>query len=410
MRSLGGAVIPMQTNLDKITYLVGNEEILTNAPGVPVLPMFSDKALEFMATLSREILKDRRTKHNVDVASYAYWIRKAALVNAKKRHSDYQNRLGRGVAIHIAPSNVPVNFAVSMTSSILAGNITIIRVSNKQFEQVDIICDAMNRLLNDECSDMKPYFCLIRYEHDEEITQFLSDICDIRIIWGGNQTIETIRRAKLPARAIEMAFADRHSIAVIDADFYLKQDSDEIAKKFYTDTYYSDQNACSSPRLVVWMGDNIEEARKQFWDSLHERVISEYDIKPIQAVDKYASLCMLGMERNGVKLVSDDNLVVRVELDKLDSEVMDYKNGGGYFFEYCAKELKEIVPVLTKKCQTISVLGVEKKLIRDLVFEYGVRGVDRIVPLGETMGLEFIWDGFKMIENMSRFVYTGDYR
>jgi hypothetical protein len=25
------------------------------------------------------------------------------------------------------------------------------------------------------------------------------------------------------------------------------------------------------------------------------------------------------------------------------------------------------------------------------------------------MGLEFIWDGYKMIESMSRFVYMGDY-
>lgn len=48
-----------------------------------------------------------------------------------------------------------MNFAVSMTSSILAGNITIIRVSNKPFEQVDIICDAMNALINGEYGNMK---------------------------------------------------------------------------------------------------------------------------------------------------------------------------------------------------------------------------------------------------------------
>lgn len=51
-----------------------------------------------------------------------------------------------------------------------------------------------------------------------------------------------------------------------------------------------------------------------------------------------------------------------------------------------------------------------KKEVLNVVYKYGVRGVDRIVPLGQTMGLEFIWDGFKMIETMSRFIYTGDYR
>ena len=47
--------------------------------------------------------------------------------------------------------------------------------------------------------------------------------------------------------------------------------------------------------------------------------------------------------------------------------------------------------------------------MKDVVYRNGVRGVDRIVELGQTMGLEFIWDGYKMIETMSRFVYTGEY-
>lgn len=409
MPNLGGVAILMQIDLNKITYLVGSESILMDAVNTPALPMFSEKAVRFMSALSREILKDKRTRRNVDVTSYAYWIRNSSLEKTKERHLDYQNRIGRGVAFHVAPSNVPVNFAVSMTSSVLAGNVSVIRVSNKRFEQVEIVCDAMNRLLEKEYNDMQPYFCLIRYEHDDDITQFLSDICDIRIVWGGNQTIETIRRAQLPPRAIEMTFADRHSLAIIDSDFYLEQNAEEIAKGFYTDTYYTDQNACSSPRLVVWTGNQTTKAQERFWKSLHEKVVLEYEMKPIQAVDKYASLCMLGMEREGVKLISDDNYIVRVQLDRLDSQVMEYKNAGGYFFEYCAKELKEILPVLTKKCQTISVLGIDKKDIRKLVFDYGVRGVDRIVPLGETMGLEFIWDGYKMIENMTRFVYTGEY-
>ena len=36
--------------------------------------------------------------------------------------------------------------------------------------------------------------------------------------------------------------------------------------------------------------------------------------------------------------------------------------------------------------------------------ENGVRGVDRIVPLGKTMELEFFWDGLDMIDAMSRYV------
>lgn len=402
-------MIRMQINTNSLDFLVGNKDVLNSMEQTAALPMFSQEAIDFLADLSRELLKDARTRACVDVTSYAYWIRKASIEGVKEKHKDYKSRIGRGIAFHIAPSNVPVNFAVSMTSSLLAGNCTIIRVSNKSFIQVEIICDAINKLLNTVHENMRKYFCIVRYEHSDEITSALSSICDVRIIWGGDRTIEIIRRASLPVRAIEMAFADRHSIAIINSDVYLKCDADKIAKGFYTDTYYSDQNACSSPRLVMWTGKNVEEARNRFWKRLCDLVKRDYDMKAIQAVDKYTSMCMLGMKENGNKIISEDNYVVRIEVNKLNSELMEYKNGGGYFFEYIAESLDEIVPILDKKCQTISVLGVEKEEVKNIVFKYGVRGVDRIVELGQTMGLEFIWDGYKMIENMSRFVYTGDY-
>lgn len=398
----------MQINSDNIDYLVGDSEILTNIPDISSLPMFSDNVIEFLNALSRKLQKDRRSKGLTDVLSYAFWIRKASVIRARDKHLGYENRIGRGVAFHIAPSNVPVNFAVSMTSSILAGNASIIRVSNSKFLQVDVICDAIRELLENEYIELKPYFCIIRYEHSEKITTEISSICDLRIIWGGNQTIEKIRRSPLPPRSIEMTFADRHSIAVIETSEYLKKDASEIARGFYIDTYYTDQNACSSPRLIVWIGSKVEEARSIFWKELGKLVHNDYDMKPIQAIDKYSSLCKLGMADKGYHLVSDDNFIVRVEVDSLTNELMNFKDGGGFFFEYIAKDLSEIVPVLTKQCQTVSVLGISKSDIKRIVFNNGVRGVDRIVDLGQTMGLEFVWDGYKMIESMSRVVYVGD--
>lgn len=405
MQNLGGAVIPMQISTTKIEYLVGNENILENMLKVAALPMFSHKMMSFLEDLSRTLLNQPGIKEYVDVMSYAYWIRKTSLEEAKKRHYDYENRMGRGVAFHIAPSNVPVNFAVSMTSALLAGNACVIRVSNKDFQQVTIICNAINFLLETTYQDLKPYFCIIRYEHDEKITQYITSMCDVRIIWGGDRTIRQVRQAQLPPRAVEMTFSDRHSIAIIDAETYMEEDAEKVAKAFFTDTYYTDQNACSSPRLVVWMGNHIQDAQERFWEALRRYVESEYTIAPIQAVDKYAAFCRLGMENLNVRLVSQDNYVVRVKVEKISQSLMEYKCGSGYFFEYEAKDLKEVLPVLDKKCQTVSVMGIDKRSVKDFVFENGVRGVDRIVPLGETMGLEFIWDGYKMIEAMTRYIY-----
>ena len=401
---------------NKIKYLVGNEVVVKCSAETPALPMFSDKAVNFLSELSKELLSISGIRNHMDVMSYAYWIRKASLEQARKEFvRDDVARIGRGVAYHIAPSNVPVNFAVSMTSALLAGNICIVRVSNKEFEEVDIICSAINRIFEKpEFAEMRRYICIVRYEHSDEITAYLSSLCDIRIIWGGNRTIQQIRKSPIPPRAIEMCFADRHSVAVIDTAEYLKaaQDSGsdfvkDIAKKFYTDTYYTDQNACSSPRIVAWMNNSgeIETAKRLFWDALEKEVSERYEFQPIQAVDKLSMATELSMKKDGVRLTQKDNKLFIVDIEALSADVMDYKMSGGYFFQYTADSLSDIIPILGKKCQTIAVLGIDKRSVVDFVLDKGVRGVDRVVDIGDTMGLEFTWDGFRMIEAMSRVVY-----
>ena len=400
--------------LDKISYLVGNKDILLNSSVIPAFRVFSNEIVGFLSDLSRELLSIKGIRQHQDVLSYAYWIRKASIEKEKESY-DLEHRLGRGVAFHIAPSNVPVNFAVSMTSSLLAGNITVIRVSNKQFEEVSIICDAINKVLErSEHEAVRSHICIIRYDHSDEISAFLSSICDVRVIWGGDRTIREIRKFPIPSRAIEMCFADRHSIAIIDPDAYLKMDASEIADKFYTDTYYSDQNACSSPRIVIWTKES-REAKKRFWDALKTKVDKEYEMSPIQAVDKQSVFAELAMKSGSISLYKEgqfddsDNKIIVVDADSLalsDNEtIMDYKMGGGYFFQYTVSSLDEIVPILNKKCQTVAVLGLDKNDIVNFLMKKGVRGIDRVVNVGDTMGLEFIWDGYNMIESMSREVY-----
>jgi hypothetical protein len=396
----------MQQNTDKITFLVGDEEILENMQYEPVRPLFDERTTGFLNDLSAVLLSDRVCKTFPDIVSYAFWIRRANLMKEKERFLSRPQKMGRGLAFHITPSNVPVNFAVSMTSALLAGNPCVLRVSNKEFKQVDLITAAIKRLLKEKYSDLQRLLCILRYDYDDGISAWLSRMCDIRIIWGGDSTIEKMRQFPLQPRGIELTFADRHSIAVIQAEEYLKRDGEKIADMFYTDTYYTDQNACSSPRLVIWMGERIDEAREKFWKLLEQKVKKEYEFSPVLAVDKYEKFCELAVRMGKhVCLEENGNVCMRVQTDKLTSDMMSYKMYGGYFFEYQAEKLQEMLPVLTKSCQTIAYLGISPEEILDVVKTSGVRGVDRVVPFGHTMDLSFFWDGNDMIESMSRYVY-----
>lgn len=391
-----------------VRFLVGDVDRLESVKYVPVKTMFDEQIVEFLGALSKEIMHMPEAKAFSDVMSYAFWIRRQSITKVQERYTG-REKIGRGVAFHIAPSNVAVNFAVSFTSALLAGNPCIVRVSNKEFEQVSIITRAINKILDNGYQDIKKYLVIIRYDHNREITDWLSGICDIRIVWGGNRTLYEVRESALPPRAIELAFPDRHSLAIINSDEYMKRDAKKIADLFYIDTYFTDQNACSSPRLLVWMGTNVEEAKERFYGYLAKKLEADYEMAPILAIDKWNAFCEYAAIHGGVTRQGTDNVLMRVKLDGVSADMMDYKMGGGYFFEYTTERLDDLVPVLGKACQTISYLGIEPKQIYDIVKKYGVRGVDRIVPIGHTMDLTFVWDGYDMIDTMSRYIDIHQY-
>ena len=392
----------MHQVFDNIKFLVGNREILEQMESVQVLPLFSDKVLSFLDCLSKTLMRSREAKKYPDVIAYAFWIRRASLERAALQYKSENHKMGRGVAFQIAPSNIPVQFAVSMTYALTAGNASIVRISDKKFEQVDIICGAIQSIVYDIYPEIAPYICIVRYDHDDEITQTLSDMCDVRMIWGGNNTIASIRKATINARCIDLGFADRYSIAIIDSDDYLKKDAFLLANDFYNDTYFSDQNACSSPRLVIWTGSKILEAKKIFWSVLEKIVSEKYMMEPICSSDKLLKTAICAAKYPGIREVKKDNMLVRVELPILYDDIMNYKGNCGYFFEYNTDNLQDIVPILKKDCQTIAYIGEIEEKLRKIINDNGVKGVDRIIPVGHTADIVFVWDGLDLPNVLSR--------
>lgn len=395
----------MQQEFDGVTFLVGDDDVLLNMEITPVLPIFSDKVREFLSILSNELLHNNNAKQFGDVIAYAFWIRKTAIDKECEKYDSGISRVGRGIAFQIAPSNIPIQFAVSMTYALISGNISVVRVSKRKYVQIDIICDTINKVIEEKCKWMRQYICIIRYEHDNLLTQWLSNKCDIRVIWGGNDTIEQIRKIPIRPRTIELGFADRYSIAIINSDEYLNSDYKVFARDFYNDTYYTDQNACSSSRLLVWVGNNIYKAQEIFWESLVKEVNDRYSLSEIAGSEKLLNTVVCASQHPNIKEIRYNNAVVRVKLMQLYEDIMDYKGNCGYFFEYEANDLKDIVPLLKKECQTVTFFGKTlEEDIHTIVEDYGVRGVDRIVPIGHSMDLSFIWDGFDLPITLSRIV------
>ena len=400
MRRSGGAVILMQLSFNELQYIIGNPELVEMMPGLRVMHPFDDGVIAFLNDLSTILRKNREYS---DVATFGFWCRKGALMQEKTKYDDVKDRFGKGIVFHSTPSNVPVNFAFSFATGLLAGNANIVRLPGKPFEQVTIICDAIRDLLETTHKDLAPYIVFVKFPPVKEITDVFSNLCNVRVIWGGDMTVEELRQSKIPARTTEITFADRHSIAVIDADAYLAAEcKDSIIQSFYIDTYYSDQNACTAPRIIFWQGKNNTEAKEDFWKRVHELVKSKYVLAAVQAVGKLNAMYSVASQKSVRLCDSEDMYITRLDVDQIDKDLMNYKYNSGFYFEKDINALSDIVNICDIRCQTVTYYGIKEEDFRAFLEETSPVGIDRIVPMGKSMDFTLVWDGYDLIRQMSR--------
>jgi hypothetical protein len=361
--------------------------------------------LEFLNDLSKPLT---RVRDYSEVATFGFWCRKSALLHEKARYDDLHLRLGRGLVFHSTPSNVPVNFAFSFAAGLLAGNANIVRLPGKDFEQVSVITEAIKTLLGSQHASLAPYVCFVKYPPDRALHDQFSAVCDVRVIWGGDATISELRQSPLKPRATELTFADRYSIAVINADEYLKAaDKPAIAQSFYNDTYFSDQNACTAPRLVFWLGESKDDAKGVFWEHLRTLAREKYELAPVQAVGKLAAFYKAAANLPVSLVGAEDSYVTRVKVDALSAGLMQYKYNSGFFFEHDINSLADILPICGERLQTLAYYGLGQEEIAAFIAGHRPRGLDRAVTLGKSMDFSLVWDGQDLIRAMSRKTTVG---
>jgi hypothetical protein len=159
--------------------------------------------------------------------------------------------------------------------------------------------------------------------------------------------------------------------------------------------------------LLIWLGNkkNVSKAKSIFWDSLYEFIKLNYIVQPVIAVDKLTSFYNQSVHMNQVtKTVTPDNLLWRVELKDLAKNIDEYRCTSGYFSEYHATSLSEIKKIIDRKYQTLSYYGISKEELNKFIMDEKPKGIDRIVPIGKTTDFSLTWDGFSLIETLSRVI------
>jgi acyl-CoA reductase-like NAD-dependent aldehyde dehydrogenase len=394
----------MTTVMSTLSYVPVYDEspALDDLVRLPALEPFGATVVSFVNAFSKSMLAAPEARAYPELAALAFWLRRSSVEKLKRHALDASRiRVPRGVAFHVAPANVDTIFIYSWFLSLLCGNTNIVRVSSKPSEQAHVILEIIGKLFSQrEFADVRNRSLIVQYGHDAQVNALFSSHCDVRLVWGGDQTINEIRKTPLPPTAIEMTFANKYSFAVIDAEAVVNSDDarrQSLADAFYNDAYWFAQMACSSPRMIVWMNSDqhiVQQARDLFWAKLQKRIdAGDSGLDMSDFVNKRVAVDSLAMHEQVQVEQNPSNDISRVWLPKPEIHE-ELHCGGGLFFESSILDLEELLPLLSRKIQTVSYAGISIERWREFLTSNYVAGIDRVVPIGNALDFDYVWDGY----------------
>jgi hypothetical protein len=387
---------------------------LRSAPRSHAEP-FSSLRIDLSDTVSRAIFRHPRSRAMPEVRAVAFWLRRAAVSRLRDRFAALETagvlRAPRGLAFHVPPTNVDTLFVYSLMASFLVGNLNVVRVSrDRPTEQVTLLCEVLRAVLaEDRFAEFRDELAVVSYAHEAEPTVALSKEADVRLLWGGDETIDRVRAVPTSAAAHDLTFGDRFSFAVLRADAVLESDHQArytLAERLFNDAYWFDQLACSSPRLIVWVGGHseIDRAREILFTELAQVVaVKGYRLEPGAAIAKLTFMYEALIDRpiEGVYQVGNELFVLSLKhLAGFDRT----HPGAGLFFEARANALSDLVTFVRPKDQTLTAYGFSIEELTTFARSLHGRGIDRIVPFGDALSFGSIWNGYDLLAELTRTI------
>ncbi len=370
---------------------------------------FNNQSIDFLSDFSKELKKEKKIYKFPDLIYLVFWTSYKKIGEAKKKFLSRNIRLGRGLIFHICPSNVPTNFIYSFFFGLLSGNSNIVKVPSKAFSEKNIILSTINKLFKKKkYLGLKNSNFFIQYDEKIKNTQKISSICDGRVIWGGDKTINEVRKIWIPERAIELTFADRYSLSILNLNKFKKIKNHEIkliAKKFFYDSYMMNQSACNSPHFVFWVGKKNNNLQQKFWKELNYIAEQKFILDESMVLNKYSNLIKNMIDQKNFQNIKlfKNNLYV-VNPNKNIKNIENIRGISGMFFQKNIASIIELKKFITKKCQTVTYFGLDKKQIESFVLKNNLFGIDRIVPIGKALDINLVWDGYDVIDSLSRTI------
>lgn len=376
------------------------------APSQDRLTVGDPRVVDFLSRFARKLLAPAIARRHPELGSLGYFLRPAELTRAASRLERPDALVfPRGNVFHVPPANVDTIFVYSWALSALAGNHNVVRISSRSAGAAETVLETLNATLADADPVIGRTQRMVTYGRDDTITAALSAWCDLRVIWGGDAAVDTIRRQPLRPSARDLTFPDRTSWAALSVPGW--RAADPAARRaavtgFSNDAYWFDQAACSSPRTVFLVGSGAQGVAEEFLALLGEVVAQRgWTVDAAMAVEKRVNAYGLAATGAATALRFPENAVTGLDLADVSDAPRRWIGAGAFPFATVAT-LDDLVPVMNRQDQTFSHFGFAPAELRAFAAALGGRGVDRIVPFGSALTFSAIWDGYDLPREFTR--------
>jgi len=97
-------------------------------------------------------------------------------------------------------------------------------------------------------------------------------------------------------------------------------------------------------------------------------------------------------------------MLAYVGIKDISHDLHDYRGIFGLFYTFEIEDLNELSGIINNKYQTLTYYGMDKEKLSDFIIKNGITGIDRIVPVGRALDMNVVWDGYDVINYLSRVI------
>lgn len=377
---------------------------------------FSQELCEIVSELGQEILKSPILKGNTGAVALAFWLRKANVERIKAEHYEPLTANDKffvvpvGRVFHLAPANVDTLFLYSWALSFLCGNANVVRVSSSLSPVTIGLLQCIDRVMARR-PILRLHNRFMTCEHGSKAIRYCSSWCTHRVIWGGDEAIAQIRPIPIPTHASERVFASKHSYAVFSSDQVLNESEttiNKVSEALFNDIFQFNQNACSSPHTVFWVGDHNDMglAIQKLENALCRVIkIRDHNSTVSDVVQRFSQACSLAAGMPS-KVNWHEGFFTSIEQDSFKHDETRGFCGGGFVRHLPIGSIDELFNYASSTDQTITYYGLSDHQLQEIAEKCGSRGVDRVVPVGQALDFSPVWDGFDLVGDFIRRVHV----